>query len=123
MSTKAQILKSAKANVHTAAKKYYDLLDAVKLAEKALDQSHKDFEKKTGLSWGEYQSQQTEKAFRRRIGEKEYTRLMRLRQCNELAFKYEKQGMTRVESCRKAWRELGWNSDCTKRLKGWKPRG
>lgn len=117
MPTKAQVIKAARLKVRKACDKVYRLADELKQAEKDLKAAHKDFGIKTGIHYIDFVSKQSEKAFRRRVGKKEAERLDRLAACNELAFKYEKEGLTRIQSCKKAWKELGWNADCSKRLK------
>ncbi len=119
MPTKAQVLKAARLKVRKAADKLYSLMDAVKVAEVALKQSHKDFKTKTGISYLDFVSQQTNKAFEKRVGPKEVERLRRLASCHDLANAlYKVYPHKGLGECRDAaWKHLGWNADCSKKIK------
>lgn len=114
--TKAQVHAAARRQVQKAFANYEEAESALKAAKKALDQAHKLHWQVTGYSYGEKEFMT---AFKRRVGPLEVKRLAHLRQCHDLANKmFRDEPQLGLRECQtRAWKQLGWNADCSARLK------
>jgi hypothetical protein len=117
MKTKAQVHAAAKAKVKKVFAAYLKAEEALKAAKTALGRAHAEHIEKTGFRFMELENR---RAFEKRVGPKEVARLKCLAECHELADKMQQENadLGREEARNRAWKQLGWNADCTKKLKG-----
>ena len=123
MKTKAEVYKECKARVKKAYASYERAHKAVlkakakeKITIAVLDAAHAVHCHKTGLG---YMEKERNQAYAKRMGPKEMERQKHLTEChllaNSLFVIYPQLGLGGCQSA--AWAHLGWNADCSKRVK------